>query len=53
MAESIFYLDTEVNRVPAELSSLPEVWYLDGSTIFKNNNLGKKKFKLYLKVSYQ
>jgi hypothetical protein len=36
------FLDTDMSRVPDDLSSLAEVWYLDGSSIYHNNNLGKK-----------
>jgi hypothetical protein len=36
-----FFTDSELGRVPDELGSLAEVWYLDGSSIFKNNSLGK------------
>jgi hypothetical protein len=38
----ILVSDTDFNRVPDELTSLTEVWYLDGSSIFKNNSLGKE-----------
>jgi hypothetical protein len=31
-----------MSRVPDDLSSLAEVWYLDGSSIYHNNNLGEK-----------
>lgn len=36
--------DSEVNRVPDDLTSLPEVWYLDGSSIFKNNSLVRMNY---------
>jgi hypothetical protein len=38
----LLFLDADMNRVPDDLSSLAEVWYLDGSSIYHNNNLGKK-----------
>jgi hypothetical protein len=38
----VLLLDTDISRVPDDLSSLAEVWYLDGSSIYHNNNLGKK-----------
>jgi hypothetical protein len=38
----LVFLDTDMSRVPDDLSSLAEVWYLDGSSIYHNNNLGKK-----------
>jgi hypothetical protein len=41
-----------MSRVPDDLSSLAEVWYLDGSSIYHNNNLGKKVLEKYNKKNY-
>jgi hypothetical protein len=45
----LMFLDSDINRVPDDLSSLAEVWYLDGSSIYHNNNLGKKVIEKYNK----
>jgi hypothetical protein len=48
----LMFLDTDMSRVPDDLSSLAEVWYLDGSSIYHNNNLGKKVLEKLFQIRF-